>query len=94
MAATWVIDGIDVTDREAKIVSVTGTRTDAADPGSPRTVTVPGILVGGDLAVVGVQVVEALERKADAEIAGAAKEAALQVIMAPWPAWLESRLNA
>jgi len=95
MAATWTVNPADivVTDRDSKLVSVTATRTDAADPGSPRTVTVPGVLVKGSLAAVGAQVVEDLHRKAREAIASDAKKAALEAVMATWPAWLMTNLD-
>jgi len=90
MAATWTVK-IDVADRSAKLVNVTGTRTDGADV---RVYALNGVSVDTHdtpLATIKTQVVNALYAAYAKQVANTATDAAL---IAGWEAALATALNA
>jgi hypothetical protein len=90
MAATWTCK-IDVTDVPAKLVTVTGTRTDGADV---RTYVLSGVSVDthdSPLATIKAKVVDGLYRQYAADVTKAAASAAM---IAGWEAAVAAALNA
>jgi len=94
MAFEWTNVTLTVTDRDRKLAKVVGTIADGEDV---RVFTLHGVNMDAKpmrpLATIRREVIAALTRRFDRDVAARAKEAALQTTLTGWEASLLTGLN-